>query len=59
MAFLMRLFGAGCMHRFSWPRVDTHGRHYQICSVCGIAYEYDWKMMRQTERVVVTAVRQG
>jgi hypothetical protein len=58
MALLRRLFGKGCLHRFSWPRVDTNGRHYQICSVCGTAYEYDWKLMRRTERLVVTAIWQ-
>lgn len=58
MALLRRLFGKGCLHRFSWPRLDTNGRHYQICSVCGTAYEYDWKMMRRTERLVVTAIWQ-
>jgi hypothetical protein len=45
MAFLRRLLGGGCLHRFSWPRIDTNGHHYQICSDCGTAYEYDWKMM--------------
>jgi len=48
MAFLRRLFGRSCLHRFSWPRIDTKGHHYQICSDCGTAYEYDWTMMRRT-----------
>lgn len=53
MNFLKRLLGKGCSHRFSWPRVDTDGRHYQICPQCGIAYEYDWGLMRRTDRLVV------
>ena len=57
MKFLMQLFGQGCLHRFSWPRIDAGGHHYQICSNCGLAYEYDWTLMRRTERVLVTQVR--
>lgn len=59
MAFLRRLFGRGCSHRFLWPRMDASGHHYQICSICGIAYEYDWKAMKRTERLVATALWQG
>ena len=29
MNFLKRLFGQGCSHRFTWPRIDANGRHYQ------------------------------
>jgi hypothetical protein len=54
--FLKRLLGKGCTHRFSWPRVDNQGRHYQICSRCGIAYEYDWGLMRQTNRLMPAEV---
>jgi hypothetical protein len=50
--FWKRLCGKGCAHRFSWPRIDADGCHYQICLLCGIAYEYDWKMMRQTHRLM-------
>jgi hypothetical protein len=42
----------GCTHRFSWPRIDDNGRHYQICLACGTAYEYDWTMMRRTDRLL-------
>jgi hypothetical protein len=42
----------GCSHRFSWPRVDDNGRHYQVCAECGAAYEYDWKMMKRTENLL-------
>jgi hypothetical protein len=47
----------GCTHRFSWPRIDENGRHYQICLACGTAYEYDWRMMRRTGHVLVAAVQ--
>ncbi|HKS74453.1 MAG TPA: hypothetical protein VJQ82_14720 [Terriglobales bacterium] len=45
-----RLFGGGCNHRFSWPRVGHDGVHYQVCSLCGVAYEYDWEGMRRTKK---------
>jgi hypothetical protein len=51
MNFWKRLWGSGCAHRFSWPRVDANGCHYQICPLCGIAYEYDWATMRRTRRL--------
>jgi hypothetical protein len=55
--FLKLLLRRGCTHRFSWPRIDDDGRHYQICLACGTAYEYDWKMMRRTSRLLVAAVQ--
>jgi hypothetical protein len=55
MKFLMQLLGKGCTHRFSWPRMDEDGRHYQICLACGTAYEYDWRTMRQTGRLLPLA----
>jgi hypothetical protein len=48
MNLLERFLGRGCPHKFSWPRNDDNGGHYQICLSCGAAYQYDWKMMRQT-----------
>ncbi len=54
MRFLQRLFGEFCPHRFTWPRISGHGQHYQICSICGTAYEYDWKKMQRTDRLLVT-----
>jgi hypothetical protein len=48
----------GCTHRFSWPRIDDNGRHYQICLACGTAYEYDWAAMRRTDRLLAAAVQQ-
>ena len=55
MNFLNKLLRHGCSHRFAWPRTDTDGRHYQICLVCGTAYEYDWKMMRRTGQLLAGA----
>lgn len=52
MNFLKKFLGQGCMHRFAWPRVDAQGCHYQICLLCGTAYEYDWRMMRQTGKLL-------
>ena len=54
MNLLNRFFGRGCSHHFSWPRIDADGRHYQICPLCGTAYEYDWRMMRRTDRLLLT-----
>ena len=53
---LKLLLRQGCTHRFSWPRVDENGRHYQICLACGTAYEYDWRLMRRTGRLRTAAV---
>lgn len=55
---LKLLLRQGCTHRFSWPRIDENGRHYQICLACGTAYEYDWTMMRRTNRLLAAAVQQ-
>jgi hypothetical protein len=53
MNFWKRLLGRGCAHRFSWPRMDADGCHYQICVLCGTAYEYDWTMMCRTRQLMV------
>jgi len=53
MSFLKGLLKRACSHRFSWPRLDAAGRHYQICLLCGTAYEYDWTLMRRTRRLLV------
>jgi len=53
MNFWKRLCGRGCAHRFTWPRIDANGCHYQICLLCGNAYEYDWTMMRRTNRLML------
>jgi hypothetical protein len=52
MNFFKHLLGRGCKHRFSWPRIDDQGRHYQVCLTCGTAFEYDWSMMRRTGRLL-------
>ena len=57
MNLLKRFFGCGCSHRFNWPRIDADGRHYQRCPLCGTAYEFDWSMMRRTDRVLATNER--
>lgn len=57
MNLLMQLLG--CTHRFSWPRIDDDGHHYQRCLACGTAYEYDWRTMRQTGRLLATVVERS
>jgi len=52
MSFLKRVFGRGCSHRFTWPRLGGNGQHYQVCLTCGAAYEYDWNDMRPTGRLL-------
>jgi hypothetical protein len=54
MRFLQRLLGELCSHQFTWPRIGGNSQHYQICLICGTAYEYDWKRMRRTDRLLVT-----
>ena len=53
MNFWKRLCARGCAHRFSWPRIDANGCHYQICLRCGTAYEYDWTTMCRTRRLMM------
>jgi len=50
--FLKQLLHRGCTHRFSWPRVDENGRHYQTCLSCGAAYEYDWRKMKRMRKLL-------
>jgi len=59
MSFLKRIFGRGCSHRFTWPRFDNNGRHYQICLTCGAAYEYDWNGMHPTGRILSQNAQAG
>ncbi|HEV2399053.1 MAG TPA: hypothetical protein VGS27_19060 [Candidatus Sulfotelmatobacter sp.] len=54
MKLLKLILRRGCTHRFSWPRMDEQGRHYQVCLACGTVYEYDWTLMRQTGRLLLT-----
>ncbi len=44
------LLKRSCAHQFTWPRIDDDGRHYQICVLCGTAYEYDWETLSRTNR---------
>ena len=48
--FLQKL----CPHRFSWPH-SVHGQDYQVCVICGTAYEYDWVTMRRIRRLTPPA----
>jgi hypothetical protein len=41
-----------CPHRFSWPHSGSQGQDYQVCLLCGTAFEYDMTNMRRTGRVV-------
>jgi hypothetical protein len=41
-----------CPHRFSWPRSGIHGQDYQVCLICGTAFEFDVTTMRRTGRLV-------
>jgi hypothetical protein len=54
---LRQLLHRGCTHRFSWPRIDQNGHHYQICLSCGAAYEYDWKEMRRSKKLLAQSVQ--
>ncbi len=41
----------GCAHEFCWPRRCADDEYYQVCTLCGAEYRYDWKTMRRTERL--------
>ena len=51
MAFLKQILQQLCRHRFSWPHSNVDGHDYQVCVICGTAYEYDWLTMRRTRRL--------
>ena len=51
MKLLKLILRQTCTHRFSWPRIDSNGHHYQVCLACGVAYEDDWNGMKRTNRV--------
>jgi hypothetical protein len=48
--FLSFLLQKLCPHRFSWPH-SSHGQDYQVCVICGAAYEYDCVAMRRVRRL--------
>jgi len=58
MSLWTHLLRKTCSHQFGWPRVHADGRHYQKCSLCGVAYEYDWTTMCRTDRVMVIGAPQ-
>jgi len=49
---LKRIIRCFCPHRFSWPHSGIQGQEYQVCLICGTAFEYDTANMRRTGRVV-------
>jgi hypothetical protein len=53
--FLKKLIDRLCPHRFSWPHSGAHGQDYQVCLICGTAYEYDMVNMRRTGRLIAAA----
>jgi hypothetical protein len=52
LKFLNQLLHRACPHRFAWPRIDETGRHYQVCVICGTAYEYNWDTMQRTTKLM-------
>lgn len=50
--FFKRILQKCCRHRFSWPHTGVHGQDYQVCLICGAAYEFDCSTMSRTGRVV-------
>jgi hypothetical protein len=52
---LKRLLQKCCFHQFSWPHTGVHGRDYQVCLICGAAYEFDCATMRRTGRLISPA----
>jgi hypothetical protein len=58
MSLWNELMKRSCAHRFAWPRIDDDGRHYQVCLLCGSAYEYDWETMCRTNRLLAVSVSQ-
>ncbi len=52
MQFLKRFLQKCCRHRFSWPHTGSYGQDYQVCLICGVAYEFDCATMTRTGRVV-------
>jgi hypothetical protein len=52
-ALFKQIFRWLCPHRFSWPHTGAHGQDYQVCLICGTAFEYDLNTMRRTGRLVL------
>ena len=64
-ALLKQILRWLCPHRFSWPHSGIDGQDYQVCLLCGTAFEYDVNTMRRTGRLVlphthkITSVKTG
>ena len=50
-----RILQSCCRHNFSWPHTGAHGQDYQVCLLCGVAYEFDCATMTRTGRLVEPA----
>ncbi len=46
---MKRRFWFGCPHEFSFPIKSSDGSCYQVCTLCGVEYGYDWKRMKRTK----------
>ena len=46
---MKRRFWFGCPHEFSFPIKLSDGSCYQVCTLCGVEYGYDWKRMKRTK----------
>jgi hypothetical protein len=46
---MKRRFWFGCPHEFSFPIKSSDGNCYQVCTLCGVEYGYDWKRMKRTK----------
>jgi hypothetical protein len=42
-------FWFGCPHEFSFPVRSSDGSCYQVCTLCGVEYGYDWKRMKRAK----------
>jgi hypothetical protein len=56
-ALLKRILRWLCPHRFSWPHSGIDGQDYQVCLLCGTAFEFDVSTMRRTGRLVLPHTR--
>jgi len=48
---LTRFLEMLCRHEFSWPHTGPQGQDYQVCLLCGAAYEFDCTTMTRTGRL--------
>jgi hypothetical protein len=52
LSLFKRILQKCCRHRFSWPHNGMNGQDYQVCLICGAAYEFDCSTMTRTGRLV-------